>query len=102
MSYQIINWARSAPDGVYLQWKPMCYTERSKSINNARNVRHYGLNETRLNEHEAYLALAYFGNFSRVFSNVTYVSFGETEDKFYTATKYSTWLVPLIFHLLFA
>lgn len=97
LSYQIINWARSTPDGVYMQWKPMCYTQRSKSINNARYTRNYGLHETRLNEDEAHLALAYFGNFSDVFFNVTHVSFGETDDEFYTATKYSTWFVLLLF-----
>lgn len=87
-----MNWITpSSSENVYLQWKPLCYTNKNMQISNARYTYHRGPQKEKLN-HGANLVEAYFGPLEKISADMTTVSFGETDDKFYTATNYSVWL----------
>ena len=85
--------------GAYVQWKPVCYKNVSRELNQATKQFYYDLeplNSTSLEQMGARvsLAYAYFGEElmeDSLSMSVTNVSFGLTKDKFYKDTNYTIW-----------
>ena len=83
----------------FIQWKPVCYKSPNRAMKTATKVKNYPLsyddNITCNVNAKRNILYAYFGE--AMCSSTDYkmalfnVSFGLSQDKFYTHTNYSAW-----------
>lgn len=95
---QYIDWMtdKGQDSGVFLQWKPVCYTAWKRDMQSSMKTAYYPLvryNITSENADINGLVFAYFGLW-KVHSQASNVSFGGAgDDIYYNGTAYITWSV---------
>jgi len=83
-------------DQSFLQWKPICYTQKVRDISNSIDVTSYDLQDYAINFSnpilQSSLLWAYYGShLDSLELQSTNVSFGTKKDGFYNATQHISW-----------
>ena len=80
------------PDGIFMQWKPVVYTDSRRSFQGITKAKNYVVNTYDKNPypHDSSLALAYFED-KEVKLSGTNVSFGLAKDHFFVNSNFSVW-----------
>jgi hypothetical protein len=83
-----------AGKGAYLQWRPVAYIDKERSISNSTEINSYGV--TSIKDHteclnRTILYAYYSSDLDSLLVQTTAVSFGLKEDGFYKKTNYTSW-----------
>jgi hypothetical protein len=102
--YQIIDLSANITPSSFLQWKPVCYKSENRAMKSGTKVKDYPLvdgdNILASIQGDRGLLYAYMAESS--YDSHTYdvtgmnVSFGLSQDKFYSHTLYTAWWVTMI------
>ncbi|XP_038073610.1 glycosylated lysosomal membrane protein A-like [Patiria miniata] len=86
-----------SPLGSYVQWKPVSYVKKGRTMENARHVYEYKLETTRENIDmpQTSIVRAFFSPKEIEQIGALNVSFGITKDGFYKKTNYVSWSIAI-------
>ncbi|XP_043225608.1 glycosylated lysosomal membrane protein-like [Amphibalanus amphitrite] len=86
--FKLVSLSSSATSAGYLQWRPVAYTAPEYIIEHSTTARHYAVRAANATAASPLLR-AYFGE--RALTHQLNVTFGLSEDGWYTDAKYSAW-----------